>query len=99
VGSVKGPSPERAGMGKMRRFRAFAGPPNQRPRSRSDEDWRDTAIGRRRRGRKFAVSLGSPPPALLLGVAATPEPAEAERRATKGTAAFMQPHRDPAREG
>ena len=36
---------------------------------------------------------------LLLGVAATPEPAEAERRATKGTAAFMQPHRDPAREG
>jgi AcrR family transcriptional regulator len=29
---------------------------------------------------------------LLLGVAATPEPAEAERRATKATAAFMQLH-------
>ena len=27
---------------------------------------------------------------LLLGVAATPEPAEAERRATKATAAFMR---------
>jgi AcrR family transcriptional regulator len=36
---------------------------------------------------------------LLLGVAATPEPAEAERRATKATAAFMQLHPDPAREG
>ena len=33
---------------------------------------------------------------LLLGVAATPEPAEAERRATKATAAFMQLHPDPA---
>jgi AcrR family transcriptional regulator len=32
---------------------------------------------------------------LLLGVAATPEPAEAERRATKATAAFMQLHPDP----
>jgi AcrR family transcriptional regulator len=34
---------------------------------------------------------------LLLGVAATPEPAEAERRATKATAAFMQLHPDPAK--
>ena len=33
---------------------------------------------------------------LLLGVAATPEPAEAERRATRATAAFMQLHTDPA---
>jgi AcrR family transcriptional regulator len=33
---------------------------------------------------------------LLLGVAATPDPAEAERRATKATAAFMQLHPDPA---
>jgi len=33
---------------------------------------------------------------LLLGVAATPKPAEAERRATKATAAFMQLHPDPA---
>jgi AcrR family transcriptional regulator len=33
---------------------------------------------------------------LLLGVAATPEPAEAERRATKATAAFMQLHPYPA---
>ena len=33
---------------------------------------------------------------LLLGVAATPEPAEAERRATKATAAFLQLHPDPA---
>jgi len=33
---------------------------------------------------------------LLLGVAATPEPAEAERRATKATAAFMQLHPDSA---
>jgi AcrR family transcriptional regulator len=33
---------------------------------------------------------------LLLGVAATPEPAEAERRATKATAAFMRLHPDPA---
>src|SRR5215469_3944343 len=32
---------------------------------------------------------------LLLGVAATPEPAEAERRANKATAAFMQLHPDP----
>jgi AcrR family transcriptional regulator len=36
---------------------------------------------------------------LLLGVAATPEPAEAERRATKATAAFMQLHPDPAADG
>ena len=36
---------------------------------------------------------------LLLGVAATPEPAEAERRATKATAAFMQLHPDPASNG
>ena len=36
---------------------------------------------------------------LLLGVAATPEPAEAERRATKATAAFMQLHPDPAING
>ncbi len=36
---------------------------------------------------------------LLLGVAATPEPAEAERRATKATAAFMQLHPDPATDG
>ena len=35
--------------------------------------------------------------ALLLGVVATPEPAEAERRATKATAAFMQLHPAPAR--
>jgi len=34
--------------------------------------------------------------ALLLGVVATPEPAEAERRATKATAAFMQLHPAPA---
>jgi len=34
---------------------------------------------------------------LLLGVDATPEPAEAERRATKATAAFMQLHPDPAK--
>ena len=33
---------------------------------------------------------------LLLGVAATPEPAEAARRAAKATAAFMQLHPDPA---
>jgi AcrR family transcriptional regulator len=33
---------------------------------------------------------------LLLGVAATPEPAEAERRAARATAAFMQLHPDPA---
>ena len=33
---------------------------------------------------------------LLLGVAATPAPAEAARRATKATAAFMQLHSDPA---
>jgi AcrR family transcriptional regulator len=36
---------------------------------------------------------------LLLGVAATPEPAEAGRRATKATAAFMQLHPDPASNG
>jgi AcrR family transcriptional regulator len=36
---------------------------------------------------------------LLLGVAATPEPAEAERRAAKATAAFMQLHPDPALHG
>ena len=36
---------------------------------------------------------------LLLGVDATPEPAEAERRATKATAAFMQLHPDPASNG
>jgi AcrR family transcriptional regulator len=34
---------------------------------------------------------------LLLGVAATPKPAEAERRATKATAAFMQLRPDPAK--
>jgi AcrR family transcriptional regulator len=34
---------------------------------------------------------------LLLGVDATPKPAEAERRATKATAAFMQLHPDPAK--
>lgn len=33
---------------------------------------------------------------LLLGVAAAPEPAEAERRAAKATAAFMLLHPDPA---
>ena len=33
---------------------------------------------------------------LLLGVDATPKPAEAERRAIKATAAFMQLHPDPA---
>jgi len=33
---------------------------------------------------------------LLLGVAATPDPAEAERRARKATAAFMQLHPEPA---
>jgi AcrR family transcriptional regulator len=36
---------------------------------------------------------------LLLGVAATPEPAECERRATKATAAFMQLHPDATQEG
>jgi AcrR family transcriptional regulator len=36
---------------------------------------------------------------LLLGVAATPEPAEAERRAAKATAAFMHLHPDPASNG
>jgi hypothetical protein len=36
---------------------------------------------------------------LLLGVAATPEPAEAARRAAKATAAFMQLHPDPALHG
>ena len=34
---------------------------------------------------------------LLLGVDATPMPAEAERRATKATAAFIQLHPDPAK--
>jgi AcrR family transcriptional regulator len=33
---------------------------------------------------------------LLLGTAATPEPAEAERRASTATAAFMQLYPDPA---
>jgi AcrR family transcriptional regulator len=33
---------------------------------------------------------------LLLGVAATPAPAEAEQRASKATSAFMQLHLDPA---
>ena len=33
---------------------------------------------------------------LLLGVAATPMPADAEQRATKATAAFMQLHPEPA---
>jgi AcrR family transcriptional regulator len=33
---------------------------------------------------------------LLLGVAATPDPAEAARRATKATAAFMRLNPDPA---
>jgi AcrR family transcriptional regulator len=36
---------------------------------------------------------------LLLGVAATPEPADAERRATKATAAFMQLHPHPVKRG
>ena len=36
---------------------------------------------------------------LLLGVAATPEPAEAEQRAAKATAAFMHLHPDPASHG
>jgi AcrR family transcriptional regulator len=36
---------------------------------------------------------------LLLGVAETPKPAEAERRAIKATAAFMQLHPNPATEG
>ena len=36
---------------------------------------------------------------LLLGVAATPEPAEAERRAAKATATFMHLHPDPASHG
>jgi len=36
---------------------------------------------------------------LLLGVAAPPEPAEAERRAAKATAAFMHLHPDPASNG
>ena len=34
---------------------------------------------------------------LLLGIATTPGPAEAERQATKATAAFMQLHADAAR--
>jgi hypothetical protein len=33
---------------------------------------------------------------LLLGVAPTPTPAEAEQRAIKATSAFMQLHPDPA---
>jgi hypothetical protein len=36
---------------------------------------------------------------LLLGVAAAPKPAEAERRAAKATAAFMQLHPNTATEG
>ena len=36
---------------------------------------------------------------LLLGVEATPEPAEAQRRSAKATAAFMQLHPDPASNG
>jgi AcrR family transcriptional regulator len=36
---------------------------------------------------------------LLLGVAAIPEPADAERRATKATAAFMQLHPHPVKRG
>jgi len=36
---------------------------------------------------------------LLLGVVATPDPAESGRRATKATAAFMQLHPDPAAVG
>jgi AcrR family transcriptional regulator len=36
---------------------------------------------------------------LLLGVAATPKPAEAERRAAKATAAFMRLHPNPATDG
>jgi AcrR family transcriptional regulator len=36
---------------------------------------------------------------LLLGVAATPEPPEAERRAIKATVAFMLLHPDPAANG
>jgi hypothetical protein len=36
---------------------------------------------------------------LLLGVAEMPKPAEAERRAIKATAAFMQLHPNPATEG
>ena len=36
---------------------------------------------------------------LLLGVAATPMPAEAEQKATKATAVFMQLHPDPTPEG
>jgi AcrR family transcriptional regulator len=36
---------------------------------------------------------------LLLGVAATPEAAEAEQRANKATAAFLQLHPDPASDG
>jgi AcrR family transcriptional regulator len=36
---------------------------------------------------------------LLLGVAATPEPADAVQRATKATAAFLQLHPDPAKRG
>ena len=36
---------------------------------------------------------------LLLGVAATPEPADAERRAAKATAAFMHLHSNPAPDG
>ena len=35
---------------------------------------------------------------LILGVAATPKPAEAEQRATKATAAFMRLHPAPAAE-
>jgi AcrR family transcriptional regulator len=36
---------------------------------------------------------------LLLGVAASPEPVEAEERATRATAAFMHLHSDPTKAG
>jgi hypothetical protein len=36
---------------------------------------------------------------LLLGVAAAPDQAETERRATNATAAFMKLHPDPAPNG
>ena len=36
---------------------------------------------------------------LLLGIAATPKPAQAKRRAIKATAAFMQLHPDPTPDG
>jgi len=40
------------------------------------------------------TSLGGPDGGLATGVAATPKPAEAEPRATKATAAFMELHPD-----